>query len=595
MIISGASRSGGAWFARHLTNADHNERVTLIEITGLPGADDIAGAFRAMEAIADNRGTRTRNYFYHLNINPEADENLTPEQWTHTVSTSERNLRFVGQPRIVVEHQKHGRTHRHVIWSRIDIEKSTAISDSKNYAKHDATSRELEAAFGLKATASAFGPDRQRRHDKDRPSSRELFRGMESGIDVRELTKHVTELWRAADSGKSFAAALEAEGFIFAKGDRKEGTILIIDQAGHEHSLVRRLKGVTTEAMRARMAEIDRDAMPDAATARAAQRERMRTEPWQAAGPEKVPPQPEIRAEIRAVERAATGPAPKPARAAQKALARRTRRGGTMRYAPLQTGTAWRFPNPSWPPATEREAKDPSLIPTRQPASSRAHEEPGLPDCTGTGPRHRAVNTLAPTPGLIPDEPEARAAYFREQQGIPHPEDLKLAQERLKAGRKQEARLRAAPSRSGRSGRSGSGRSRWFHDFRKAQGIVRKITGRDIDTRHMTEAQRTRLAAERGAGRMATWADPRPPRIAALMDRRRRFREMARGCIGRHIDTRDLSEAERTESSRELTRQLLEGDREAIREHLARGREALRVERWKLKKLKPRCRQLTPD
>jgi len=575
MIINGASRSGGAWFAKHLTNADHNERVTLTEITGLPGADDIAAAFRVMEAIADGSGRgMVKNYFYHANLNPEADERLPPEQRMRGIDTLERNLGLIGQPRIVVEHEKKGRVHWHVIWSRIDIDTGKAISDSLTASIHEQTSRQLEAAFGLKAGKSVLVKGSDRRHDKDQPKSWERFRGMESGIDPRELAARLTALWQAADSGKSFAAAIEAEGFILAKGD-KPGIFLVIDPAGQEHSLVRRLKGVTTRQMQARMADIYREALPDAATARALQRARMRVEPRQGAAPETASPQPGIQAAIRAGERLAHDPAPNPVRKAQQAPAQRGS-GGPMRfnYAGRPTAKPPGFRFPAWtPPAPKRVVKDPSLIPTPV-TPDRAPEEPGLASMAGTGPKHRAINTLGPTPVEIPEDPAERAAYFAALSGTPQPEDLKAARDRAKAGREEEARLKAA-GRSGRIQPGRRGRVRWSGKSHKA---ARKLTGRDIDTRLLTEAERTQLAAAEEAKRIAL-AKQLPQASAARINARRRDYEPLRKLTGREIDTRQMTNAERTE----LARATHAADRQTEHQNEARDRETERQEKSRIR------------
>ena len=65
MIINGGSRSNGAFFARHLTRTDENERVAVAEIRGL-AAQTVRDAFREMRLVAS--GTRCTNYFYHCFI-----------------------------------------------------------------------------------------------------------------------------------------------------------------------------------------------------------------------------------------------------------------------------------------------------------------------------------------------------------------------------------------------------------------------------------------------------------------------------------------------------------------------------------------------
>src|ERR1035438_8808082 len=173
--------------------------------------------------------------------NPREDEHLTPEQWEQAVDRLEKNLGLEGQSRMVVEHEKEGRTHRHVIWSRIDPDSMTAISDSQNYAKHAATSRELEQEFHLAPVRGVLmEPDGPR--PERRPQNWETFRGHKSGIDPNDVKAEVTELWHQADSGKAFRTALAQRGYVLAQGDRRD--FVIVDGAGHEHSLARRIGGV---------------------------------------------------------------------------------------------------------------------------------------------------------------------------------------------------------------------------------------------------------------------------------------------------------------------------------------------------------------
>jgi hypothetical protein len=93
MIINGGSRRNGTFFAKHLGNAQENERVTLCEIRNL-AAETIAEAFQEMEAIA--MGTRCENYFYHANINPLSKETLTQRQWNRAVDLLEAKLCLTG-------------------------------------------------------------------------------------------------------------------------------------------------------------------------------------------------------------------------------------------------------------------------------------------------------------------------------------------------------------------------------------------------------------------------------------------------------------------------------------------------------------------
>jgi hypothetical protein len=256
MIISGGSRCNWRFFAKHLVRTDENERVKVAEVRGLAGETPLE-ALREMDALAS--GSRCKNFFYHANINPREGELLSADQWEQAVDTLEKNLGLEGQSRLVVEHEKNGRIHRHVIWSRINPDTLTAIPDSHNFAKHAATSRELEREFALVPVKSVLvepeGPRPERR-----PKNWETFRGHKSGIDPQQVKAEVSEIWQQTDSGKSFRTALAKRGYVLCQGDRRD--FVIVDGAGHEHSLARRLGGVKAAEIRKRLADVDRETLP---------------------------------------------------------------------------------------------------------------------------------------------------------------------------------------------------------------------------------------------------------------------------------------------------------------------------------------------
>lgn len=269
IIINGGSRSGGAWWSKHLGNAETNEQVQVIEYRDL-SAGTMREAFREMEALA--AGTKCQNYFYQANINPRADEVLTPAQWREAVDKLERNLGLTGQPRFVVQHEKEGRVHQHVVWSRIDVENGVAISDSLTARTHERTSRELEITFDLERGKSVLVPDR----DFDRPDRRskkwETFRGADTGIDPKAMKAELTAIRQHCDNGTSFRAALEESGsYVLARGDRRD--YVIIDRFGDDHSLARRLDLRAAE-LRRFMADLDPATVPSVDEAKALQHER---------------------------------------------------------------------------------------------------------------------------------------------------------------------------------------------------------------------------------------------------------------------------------------------------------------------------------
>ena len=120
MIIKGAAASNTGFWSKHLLRDDTNEKAELRETRDVL-ALDLEGALEEMEDVA--KGSRChKNFMYQANINPRADEKLTPEQWQHAIDRLEKNLGFEGHQRVVVEHVKEGRQHFHIIWNRVDAE-----------------------------------------------------------------------------------------------------------------------------------------------------------------------------------------------------------------------------------------------------------------------------------------------------------------------------------------------------------------------------------------------------------------------------------------------------------------------------------------
>jgi hypothetical protein len=260
MVIKGNARGGPGELAKHLGRTDTNERVSVLEVRGV-AASDLAGALREMDRCG---------------------EELTPAQRTRAIDRLEEKLGLTGQPRVVVEHEKHGRggdarVHWHVVWSRTDLDHMRAIRCDHNFRTHELVARELEREFGHQRVQGVHverdGPDGERITRPDRtPSHAEMQQAQRAGIDPRAMKAEISEIWRSTDSGKAFAAALEQHGYVLARGDRRD--FVILDPAGEVHSLARRVDGATAKDVRARLSDIDRDQLPDIGQAKAIQQAR---------------------------------------------------------------------------------------------------------------------------------------------------------------------------------------------------------------------------------------------------------------------------------------------------------------------------------
>lgn len=281
MIIKGKARGNGAQLGRYLVTKGENESLRVIEIRGVV-ASTVPGALLEMDALA--QGARTKKPIYSASINTPAEERLTDEQRLIAVERLEKALGLSGQARVIVLHTKPDRDgklreHCHIAWSRIDLDRMAAIPDSKNYHTHEKVARELEREFGLRPVRGVHAErDGQARPERT-PSHAEMLqteRGAASPQDAKSL---VTELWRRTDSGTAFKAALEDKGWILAQGDRRD--FVVVDPGGGTHSLARRVEGAKAKDIRARMDDVDRDALPTVAQACQIQIERQPQRPFE--------------------------------------------------------------------------------------------------------------------------------------------------------------------------------------------------------------------------------------------------------------------------------------------------------------------------
>jgi hypothetical protein len=291
VIIKGASRGEPKWLGRHLMRRDTNERIEVLELQS-PHAD-LTEALRDWQVLA--AGTRGFKGLYHANIDPAIGYAMTPEQWQRAVEVLERELKLEGQPRAVVLHEKLGRQHVHVVWSRTDLETMTLKSDSHNFYAHERASLALELEFGHEHV-----PGRHAKRDRERQhlppgaalTHAEWQQAERSGLDPRAVRTEIDHLFRHCDTGPAFAAALADAGFALARGDRRD--FVIVDQGGGTHPLGRAVQGFRAAAQREFMQEVARDELPSVAEARAQQQDRApRAEP-------KIPQDPTAAAALEA-------------------------------------------------------------------------------------------------------------------------------------------------------------------------------------------------------------------------------------------------------------------------------------------------------
>jgi hypothetical protein len=147
-----------------------------------------------------------------------------------------------------------------------------AISDSHNYRKHEEVARDLEREFGHERVQGAHVEREGKERPARTPSHAEMLQSDRTGMSPKEAKTRITALWQSTETGKEFAVALWNEGFVLARGDRRD--FVVIDPKGGTHSLARRIEGAKAKDVRERMADLDEARIPNVLDAKQIQKAR---------------------------------------------------------------------------------------------------------------------------------------------------------------------------------------------------------------------------------------------------------------------------------------------------------------------------------
>ena len=244
MILKGNQRGGGKQLAAHLLKVEDNEHVHIHELRGFM-SDNLHSALH--EAYAVSRGTRAKQFLFSLSLNPPPNENVSVDAFEAAIKTIEQKLGLDGQPRAIVFHEKEGRRHAHVVWSRVDCEQMKAINLPFYKTKLRDISRELFYEYDWKMPQGLLDGNNR---DPLNYSLREWQQAKRQGEDPKALQRMFQNCWAVSDNRPSFEQALQRYGLYLAKGDRRG--YVAIDYRGEVYSLSRWLK-VKTKALKERL------------------------------------------------------------------------------------------------------------------------------------------------------------------------------------------------------------------------------------------------------------------------------------------------------------------------------------------------------
>lgn len=287
MILKSCERKNASRLADHLMNVEMNERVTVLASRDLVRGDNVHRALAEMTAIG--KGTRCEFHLHHVSMNPS--EELTPEQWDQAWATYEQEFGLIEQPFIEVEHHKEGRTHRHRVYDRV-TEQLKAVDFSHSWKRNELVGRQLEHEFGHQMTLGKHNQyvmgrlredglghmadwmEQEKAHQQVRPVAGKSHADHQieqrTGLSKAEAEQTIRQCWDRSDSGHSLKVALEEDGLLLARGDRRD--FVVLDQSGATHSLGRRV-GEKAKVVKQRMADLSPDNLPGVEQAREMQLE----------------------------------------------------------------------------------------------------------------------------------------------------------------------------------------------------------------------------------------------------------------------------------------------------------------------------------
>lgn len=248
MILKGSQRAGASALADHLMNDRDNDHVTVLDIRGFV-ADDLHGALS--EAHAISKATQCTQFMFSLSLNPPQDYIATEQDFLDAADRAEHSLGLDGQPRAIIIHEKEGRRHAHVVWSRIDADTMKAINLPHFKTKLRDLSRDLFLDHGWVL------PDGLATYGNKNPLNFTLAEWQQAkrqGVDLREIKQAFQQAWAQSDGLNGFKNALEQRGYYLAKGDRRG--FVAVDIEGNVYA-VPRWAGLKTKDVTAKLGSPD--------------------------------------------------------------------------------------------------------------------------------------------------------------------------------------------------------------------------------------------------------------------------------------------------------------------------------------------------
>lgn len=243
MILTGSQRGGARQLAAHLLSSE-NDHVTVHQVRGF-ASNDLTEAF--VEAHAISKATKCRQFLFSLSLSPPPDAAVPTTAFEEAVKQIEQKLDLVGHPRAIVFHEKNGRRHAHVVWSRIDPKTMTAKHMSFYKMKLREVSKSLYRQHGWRMPDGLA--DSQNRNPLNF-TLHEWLQAKRAEQDPRDIKEALQDAWQISDNREAYERALGERGFKLARGDRRG--FVVVDFEGNVFAIAR-WTGIKTNEARAKL------------------------------------------------------------------------------------------------------------------------------------------------------------------------------------------------------------------------------------------------------------------------------------------------------------------------------------------------------
>jgi hypothetical protein len=260
ITASGTSFKGAAAYYLHDKDADTRERIAWTHTENLV-TNDPEKAWKVMAWTAShqamlkaNAGVRATGrklekpvFAFSIAWHPEQ----RPDK-AHMLATAKAAAAAIGlaeHQAIYVSHNDEPQSHVHVLCNRVHPVTGKAATLSRSKEKLSAWALEYERTHGKVYCQARANNARSRSERQPR----------------RDRNPVIQAAWQQSDTGRAFQAALAAQGFTLARGDRR--SFVVVDRWGKTINPVRHLPDVRAAAFVHRLRDIDLNTLPTAISA----------------------------------------------------------------------------------------------------------------------------------------------------------------------------------------------------------------------------------------------------------------------------------------------------------------------------------------